>query len=85
MNAVPAVMSRAAAARGQNIIKVVDSIQRTPAQAQGVAAFGSGGRYPDRPHTTIRASVEDVQFTLMLAIALIVMVMFLFRAHLAPR
>src|SRR5262249_55089861 len=28
--------------------------------------------------TTIRASVEDVQFTLMLAIALIVMVMFLF-------
>jgi len=33
--------------------------------------------------TTIRASVEDVQFTLMLAIALIVMVMFLFVRTLA--
>ena len=33
--------------------------------------------------TTIRASVEDVQFTLMLSIALIVMVMFLFVRTLA--
>jgi multidrug efflux pump len=33
---------------------------------------------PDRPHDTIRASVRDVEFELLLTIALVVMVIFLF-------
>jgi multidrug efflux pump len=35
--------------------------------------------------TTIRASVEDVQFELVLAVALVVMVIFLFLRSVRPR
>ena len=35
-------------------------------------------RAADRPHTTIRASVEDVEFELALAVGLVVLVIFLF-------
>ncbi|HEY7202732.1 MAG TPA: efflux RND transporter permease subunit [Methylomirabilota bacterium] len=63
---------------GTNTIEVVDSINRIfPAfRAQLPAAVNLNTLY-DRS-VSIRASVHDVQFTLMLAIALVVLVIFLF-------
>jgi HAE1 family hydrophobic/amphiphilic exporter-1 len=63
---------------GTNTIEVVDSINRIfPAfRAQLPAAVSLNTLY-DRS-ASIRASVHDVQFTLMLAIALVVLVIFLF-------
>jgi HAE1 family hydrophobic/amphiphilic exporter-1 len=63
---------------GTNTIEVVDSINRIfPAfRAQLPAAVNLNTLY-DRS-ASIRASVHDVQFTLMLAIALVVLVIFLF-------
>ncbi|HEY7654243.1 MAG TPA: efflux RND transporter permease subunit [Methylomirabilota bacterium] len=63
---------------GTNTIEVVDSINRIlPAfRAQLPASVNLNTLY-DRS-ASIRASVHDVQFTLMLAIALVVLVIFLF-------
>jgi HAE1 family hydrophobic/amphiphilic exporter-1 len=63
---------------GTNTIEVVDSINRIfPAfRAQLPAAVNLNTLY-DRS-VSIRASVHDVQFTLLLAIALVVLVIFLF-------
>jgi hydrophobic/amphiphilic exporter-1 (mainly G- bacteria), HAE1 family len=63
---------------GTNTIEVVDSINRIfPAfRAQLPAAVNLNTLY-DRS-ASIRASVHDVQFTLLLAIALVVLVIFLF-------
>ena len=82
MNAVPAIIVNVQRQPGANIIKVVDSIKELLPKLK--ASCPPRWRWPltDRT-TTIRASVEDVQFTLMLSIALIVMVMFLFVRTLA--
>src|SRR5437899_4063787 len=63
---------------GTNTIEVVDSIKKIlPSfQAQLPASINLNILY-DRS-VSIRASVEDVQFTLLLAIALVVLVIFLF-------
>src|SRR6266581_6822094 len=83
MNAVPAVIVNVQRQPGANIIKVVDSIKDLlPKLKASLPSAVEVAILTDRT-TTIRASVEDVQFTLMLAIALIVMVMFLFVRTLA--
>src|SRR5712691_131625 len=83
MNAVPAVIVNVQRQPGANIIKVVDSIKELlPKLKASLPSAVEVAILTDRT-TTIRASVEDVQFTLMLAIALIVMVMFLFVRTLA--
>jgi HAE1 family hydrophobic/amphiphilic exporter-1 len=63
---------------GTNTIEVVDSIKALlpTFQSQLPAAVNMGIRY-DRS-ASIRASVRDVKFTLMLTIALVVLVIFLF-------
>jgi len=63
---------------GTNTIEVVDSIKALlpTFQSQLPAAVNMGIRY-DRS-ASIRASVSDVKFTLMLTIALVVLVIFLF-------
>jgi HAE1 family hydrophobic/amphiphilic exporter-1 len=63
---------------GTNTIEVVDSIKALlpTFQAQLPAAVNMGIRY-DRS-ASIRASVSDVKFTLLLTIALVVLVIFLF-------
>jgi HAE1 family hydrophobic/amphiphilic exporter-1 len=68
---------------GTNTIEVVDSINRLmPAfRAQLPASVNLNTLY-DRS-VSIRASVHDVQFTLMLAIALVVLVIFLFLRNLS--
>ena len=68
---------------GANVIQVVDRIKALLPQLQ--AALPASVRVSvltDRT-TTIRASVEDVQFELLLAIALVVMVIFVFLRNLS--
>ena len=83
MNTKPAVIVNIQRQPGANIIAVVDRIKRLLPQLK--ASLPSSieiTTLTDRT-TTIRASVEDVQFTLILTIALVVMVMFLFLRSLA--
>ena len=84
MNEVPAVIVNIQRQPGANIIAVVDRIKQLLPQLTAHAA-GSRSRcsiLTDRTNT-IRASVEDVQFELMLTIGLVVMVIFLFLRNLA--
>jgi multidrug efflux pump len=77
-NQHPAVLMNIQRQPGANIIGVVDRIKRLLPQLQ--AALPASVRLDiltDRTGT-IRASVEDVQFELMLTVALVVMVIFLF-------
>jgi len=77
-NEVPAVIVNIQRQPGANIIQVADRIKKLLPQLQ--ASLPSAVKVTiltDRT-TTIRASVHDVQFELMLTIALVVMVIFIF-------
>jgi multidrug efflux pump len=74
----PAVLMNIQRQPGANIIGVVDRIKKLLPQLQaGLPAAVNVSIFTDRTNT-IRASVEDVQFSLMLTVALVVMVIFLF-------
>ncbi|HTQ62940.1 MAG TPA: efflux RND transporter permease subunit [Candidatus Solibacter sp.] len=77
-NKNPAVILNIQRQPGANIISVVDRVKKLlPQLSASLPASVKIDILTDRT-TTIRASVEDVQFTLMLTIALVVMVIFLF-------
>jgi multidrug efflux pump len=83
MNQVPSVILNIQRQPGANIISVVDRIkQLLPQLTSSLPASIRVSILTDRT-TTIRASVTDVQFSLMLTVALVVMVMFLFLRNLA--
>jgi multidrug efflux pump len=83
MNTVPAVILNVQRQPGANIIKVVDRIKELlPKLKASLPTSVEMAILTDRT-TTIRASVQDVQFELMLTVALVVMVMFLFVRTLA--
>ena len=83
MNTTPAVILNIQRQPGANIIKVVDSINLRLKQLQAnLPASVKVEVLTDRTNT-IRASVADVQFELMLTVALVVMVIFLFLRTLA--
>ncbi|HTS46888.1 MAG TPA: multidrug efflux RND transporter permease subunit [Bryobacteraceae bacterium] len=63
---------------GTNIINVVNSIQALLPQIRASLPAGVEVRVITDRTTTIRASVKDVEFELMLTIGLVVMVIFLF-------
>ncbi len=68
---------------GANVIEVVDRIKRLlPQLSASLPAAIDVVMLTDRT-VTIRASVRDVQFELMLAVALVVMIMFLFLRNVA--
>jgi multidrug efflux pump len=78
MNQAPAVILNIQRQPGANIISVVDQIkQLLPQLTQSLPSSIKVTVLTDRT-TTIRASVSDVQFELMLTVALVVMVMFVF-------
>ncbi len=78
MNTTPAVILNIQRQPGANIISVVDRIrQLMPQLRAGLPSSIEITTLTDRT-TTIRASVADVQFSLMLTVALVVMVIFLF-------
>ena len=83
MNNSPAVIINIQRQPGFNVIQVVDGIKKMlPQLESSLPASVQVSILTDRT-TTIRASVKDVQFELMLAVALVVMVMFLFLRTLA--
>jgi len=63
---------------GANIIAVVDRVKKLLPQLQAALPAAVHVDILTDRTTTIRASVEDVQFTLVLTVALVVMVIFLF-------
>jgi len=78
MNQVPAVIVNIQRQPGANIITVVDRVKNLlPQLRSSLPASVNVSILTDRT-TTIRASVSDVQFELMLTVALVVMVIFLF-------
>ena len=83
MNDTPAVILNIQRQPGANVIEVVDRIKRLlPQLRSSLPSSIKVSVLTDRT-TTIRASVRDVQFELMLAVALVVLVMFLFLRNLA--
>jgi len=83
MNESPAVIVNIQRQPGANIIQVVDRIkQLLPKLTETLPQSIHVGILTDRTNT-IRASVADVEFELMLTIGLVVMVIFLFLRNLA--
>jgi multidrug efflux pump len=83
MNQTPAVILNIQRQPGANIIAVVDRVTKLlPQLRASIPAAVNVEVLTDRT-TTIRASVKDVQFEMMLTIALVVMVIFLFLRNLA--
>src|SRR5256885_1849771 len=74
----PAVILNIQRQPGANIISVVDRVKRLLPQLQASLPGAVGVQILADRTTTIRASVEDVQFSLMLTIGLVVLVIFLF-------
>ena len=63
---------------GANVIQIVESIKAALPRLQASVPAGMKIETMSDRTTTIRASVNDVQFTLLLTIGLVVMVIFLF-------
>ena len=83
MDTVPAVILNIQRQPGANIINVVDRIEKLlPQLTSSLPPAVQVTVLTDRT-TTIRASVSDVQFELMLTVALVVMVLFLFLRNLS--
>jgi len=83
MNEAPAVIMNIQRQPGANIIQVVDRIKRLlPTLASTLPKSIQVSILTDRTNT-IRSSVEDVQFELMLTVGLVVMVIFLFLRNVA--
>jgi multidrug efflux pump len=78
MNQVPAVIVNIQRQPGANIIQVADRVKALLPQLQTTLPSAIKVSILTDRTTTIRASVRDVQFELMLTIALVVMVIFLF-------
>ena len=83
MNETPAVIVNIQRQPGANIIQVVDRVKKLlPLLKSNLPAAVQVDVLTDRT-TTIRASVKDVEFELMLTVALVVMVIFLFLRNLS--
>ncbi len=82
-NDQPAVIVNIQRQPGANIIAVVDRVKKLLPQLQASLPAAVNVQVLTDRTTTIRASVADVQFELMLTVALVVMVMFLFLRSLA--
>jgi multidrug efflux pump len=78
MNTTPAVIVNIQRQPGANIISVVDRIKKLLPQLQASLPSAVKVQILTDRTTTIRASVKDVEFELMLTIVLVVMVIFLF-------
>ncbi|HYB54914.1 MAG TPA: MdtB/MuxB family multidrug efflux RND transporter permease subunit [Alphaproteobacteria bacterium] len=78
MNTVPAVILNVQRQPGANVIEVVDRIQALLPQLQAALPSTIDVSVLTDRTVTIRASVADVEFELVLAVVLVVMVIFLF-------
>ena len=78
VNADPAIVLNIQRQPGTNIISVVDTVQALLPQIEASLPEGIHVQVISDRTTTIRASVKDVEFELLLTTALVVMVIFLF-------
>ena len=83
MNTSPAVIMNIQRQPGANIIEVVDRVKKLLPQLQNALPPTVKISVLTDRTTTIRASVDDVQFELMLTVGLVVMVIFLFLRNVA--
>jgi multidrug efflux pump len=83
MNDVPAVILNIQRQPGANVIEVVDRVKALLPQLQSSLPAAMDVVVLTDRTTTIRASVRDVQFELLLAVALVVIVIFLFLRNVA--
>ena len=83
MNEAPAVILNIQRQPGANLIAVVDRIKALLPQLQSTLPSSVKVTVLTDRTVTIRASVQDVEFELMLTVALVVMVIFLFLRSLA--
>jgi multidrug efflux pump len=81
-NQSPAVVLNIQRQPGANVIEVVDRIKRLMPQLQASLPASVKVQVLTDRTTTIRASVEDVQLELLLAVGLVVLVIFLFLRNL---
>jgi multidrug efflux pump len=82
MNKTPAIIVNIQRQPGANTIQVVDRIKNLLPQLKATLPAGIEVSVLTDRTTTIRASVSDVEFSLMLTIALVVMAIFLFLRNL---
>lgn len=82
-NTTPAIILNIQRQPGANVIQVVDRIKQLLPKLQQLLPSTVEVKILTDRTTTIRASVEDVQFELMLSIGLVVMVIFLFLRNFA--
>jgi multidrug efflux pump len=82
MNKTPAIILNIQRRPGANTIQVVDRIKQLLPQLKASLPAGIDVSVLTDRTTTIRASIRDVQFSLMLTIALVVMAIFLFLRNL---
>jgi len=78
MNSSPAVIVNVQRQPGANVISVVDTIKRLLPQLTSTLPTSIDVSVLSDRTVTIRASIEDVQYELMLAVALVVLVIYLF-------
>ncbi|HEX9112119.1 MAG TPA: efflux RND transporter permease subunit, partial [Terriglobales bacterium] len=83
VNTTPAVLLNIQRQPGANIIGVADRVKKVLPQLQASLPAAVKVRILIDRTQTIRASVSDVQFELMLTVFLVVMVMFLFLRNLS--
>jgi multidrug efflux pump len=83
MNGSPAVIVNIQRQPGANVIEVVDRIKKVLPQLRSALPPSVAVSVLTDRTSTIRASVHDVQFEMMLAVALVVLVMFLFLRNIA--
>ncbi|HSY26697.1 MAG TPA: MdtB/MuxB family multidrug efflux RND transporter permease subunit [Burkholderiaceae bacterium] len=83
VNETPAIILNIQRQPGANVIEVVDAIKKLLPQLQASAPSAIELSVLSDRTNTIRASVTDVEFELMLSVALVVMVIFLFLRNLA--
>ena len=78
MDEAPAVVVNIQRQPGANVIEVVDRVKKLLPQLQGALPPSVRVTVLTDRTMSIRASIRDVQFELMLAVALVIMVIFLF-------
>lgn len=82
MNTTPAVIMNIQRQPGANVISVADRVKKLLQQINATLPSGINISVLTDRTLTIRESVHDVQFELMLAVALVVLVIFLFLRNL---
>ncbi|WP_027796482.1 MdtB/MuxB family multidrug efflux RND transporter permease subunit [Paraburkholderia acidipaludis] len=82
VDGVPAIILNVQRQPGANVIQVVDSIKAILPQLQESLPQALDVQIVTDRTTTIRASVRDVQFELLMSVVLVVLVMYLFLGNL---